>query len=470
LAPWSRRPTCRWKTCSRCTTEAAAAGEGAKDEDEREVEREVSKKEDDGAEGDGEDNVEDESAAGEGARVQRKGKRPSLLADKREADKNREEGVAKSSKPTLMPKPGEKRSMLDDSGEEKHPGGGSMSPPPPAKKSKSELARFYEAAVEGRALRSSAAAGGGGGGGPEEEEDESEPEAGGESSDHEGSRDYSWKKTIMIGPSYQASVPSGMADYDGDALPYENEDKLLWDPKLLKFGEVEGYLSKSQESLQQAASGVASLPQGLHTRDDEQALHMLLQCGYNYEEALRRRRMNAVPPAETMTLWSEEECRAFELGLRLYGKDFHMIQQQKVRTRSVGELVQFYYLWKKTERHDVFATATRLEKKKYTLHPGTTDYMDRFIEEQDPSRDRSSSPNYHSLLYGADAKKSQSPTLNLSRPGEHQSATNGDSAAVDNTTPVALGNSNNGAAGDADGATTTESSMTPVSGGASTAQ
>jgi hypothetical protein len=49
-----------------------------------------------------------------------------------------------------------------------------------------------------------------------------------------------------------------------------------------------------------------------------------------------------------------------------------MIQQQKVRTRSVGELVQFYYLWKKTERHDVFANATRLEKKKYTLHPGVS--------------------------------------------------------------------------------------------------
>ena len=101
-----------------------------------------------------------------------------------------------------------------------------------------------------------------------------------------------------------------------------------------------------------------------------QALHLLLQCGYNCEEALRRRRMNAVPAVETMTLWSEEECRAFELGLRLYGKDFHMIQSQKVRTRSVGELVQFYYLWKKTERHDVFANNTRLEKKKYTLHPG----------------------------------------------------------------------------------------------------
>ena len=80
--------------------------------------------------------------------------------------------------------------------------------------------------------------------------------------------------------------------------------------------------------------------------------------------------MNAVPTAETMTLWSEEECRSFELGLRLYGKDFHMIQSQKVKTRSVGELIQFYYMWKKTERHDVFANNTRLEKKKYTLHPG----------------------------------------------------------------------------------------------------
>lgn len=43
-----------------------------------------------------------------------------------------------------------------------------------------------------------------------------------------------------------------------------------------------------------------------------------------------------------------------------------------MRTRAVSELVQFYYLWKKTERHDVFAGKNRIEKKKYALHPGTT--------------------------------------------------------------------------------------------------
>ncbi len=74
----------------------------------------------------------------------------------------------------------------------------------------------------------------------------------------------------MIGPSYQASVPSGMAEYEGDALPYENEDKLLWDPNALQFNDVEEYLSKTQESLQQASGGVASIPLGAHVRDDEQ--------------------------------------------------------------------------------------------------------------------------------------------------------------------------------------------------------
>lgn len=148
---------------------------------------------------------------------------------------------------------------------------------------------------------------------------------------------------------------------------------------------------------------------GAKLKDDEQALFSLLQCGHNVEEALRRRRMNSIPSAD-MSLWSEEECRNFEGGLLSYGKDFHLIQQNKVRTRSVGELVQFYYLWKKTERHDVFASKARLEKKKYSLPAGLTDFMDRFLEEQDGSFDRLS-PNVHNNSVG-EAKISSSPHAN----------------------------------------------------------
>ncbi|KAH7936063.1 hypothetical protein HPB52_017522 [Rhipicephalus sanguineus] len=147
---------------------------------------------------------------------------------------------------------------------------------------------------------------------------------------------------------------------------------------------LEEYLCTALEPTANAVGGMNSLPLGSHTRDDEQALYLLLQCGHNIEEALRRRRMNPTIPTmgqsvslpdpfpTEMSLWSEEECRSFESGLRLYGKDFHLIQLHKVRTRSVGELVHFYYLWKKTERHDIFASKVRLEKKKYALHPGTT--------------------------------------------------------------------------------------------------
>ncbi|KAH8035605.1 hypothetical protein HPB51_007840 [Rhipicephalus microplus] len=59
---------------------------------------------------------------------------------------------------------------------------------------------------------------------------------------------------------------------------------------------VEKYLSSAQEPTANAMDGMNSLPLGSHTRDDEQALYLLLQCGHNIEEALRRRRMNPTIP------------------------------------------------------------------------------------------------------------------------------------------------------------------------------
>lgn len=205
----------------------------------------------------------------------------------------------------------------------------------------------------------------------------------------------------MVGSDYQAVIPEGLCHYD-DALPYENEDKLLWDANSLDFATVEDFLKKA------AALNKLTLPLGKQVRDDEQALYLLQQCGHNIEEALRRIRINVIPSAESMSLWSEEECRNFESGVRCFGKNFHLIQQNKVRTRSVGELVQFYYLWKKSERHDIFANKTRLEKKKYTLHPGLTDFMDRFLEDQD-GRDRSSSPNVQ--INATESKKGSGDVL-----------------------------------------------------------
>ncbi|RMX40082.1 hypothetical protein pdam_00002308 [Pocillopora damicornis] len=192
----------------------------------------------------------------------------------------------------------------------------------------------------------------------------------GESSSSSDDEDYSpedWKKEIQIGPDHQAEVPEVLGPNYQDA-PYLKDDKCLWDPR-----KVNG--------------------KDYVIRDDEQALYLLLQCDYIVEEAISKRKSQTNPQAE-MALWSEDECRDFESGLRVYGKDFRQIQKNKVISRSVGEIVQFYYLWKKTERHDAFACQTRLTKKKYAFHPGITDYMDRFLDENESAASsRASSPH-----------------------------------------------------------------------------
>lgn len=155
-------------------------------------------------------------------------------------------------------------------------------------------------------------------------------------SDEEEDLDYlpdeeDGKKTIMIGTDHQAFIPEGLLKYD-DALPYENEDKLLWDPSKVNDQDIEDYLCKFSSATNGQSANHTSQTSGIkHLRDDEQALLLLVQCGNNCEEALRRRRLGAVQPTtNTMSIWSEEECRNFENGLRLFGKSFHEIQESKV--------------------------------------------------------------------------------------------------------------------------------------------
>ncbi|XP_063259352.1 mesoderm induction early response protein 2 isoform X2 [Prinia subflava] len=236
------------------------------------------------------------------------------------------------------------------------------------------------------------------------------------------------KKEIMVGPQYQATVPILRLNRHRQKvlflLAYENEDQLLWDPNILPEREVEEFLYRAVRRQWDELS-TSSLPEGEVVKDNEQALYELVKCNFNAEEALRRLRFNVKvirgedPPflcssrhmqlsldsahllqlflsaADELCAWSEEECRNFEHGFRVHGKNFHLIQANKVRTRSVGECVEYYYMWKKSERFDYFTQQTRLGRKKYVLHPGATDFTDNDldgVEVENTNRSRSSPP------------------------------------------------------------------------------
>ncbi|XP_021395787.2 mesoderm induction early response protein 2 isoform X2 [Lonchura striata] len=178
------------------------------------------------------------------------------------------------------------------------------------------------------------------------------------------------KKEIMVGPQYQATVPILRLNRHRQKA-YENEDQLLWDPNILPEREVEEFLYRAVKRQWDELSST-SLPEGEVVKDNEQALYELVKCNFNAEEALRRLRFNVKVIRDELCAWSEEECRNFEHGFRVHGKNFHLIQANKVRTRSVGECVEYYYMWKKSERYDYFTQQTRLGRKKYVLHPGAT--------------------------------------------------------------------------------------------------
>ncbi|XP_068011508.1 mesoderm induction early response protein 3 isoform X6 [Melanerpes formicivorus] len=188
------------------------------------------------------------------------------------------------------------------------------------------------------------------------------------------------RKEIMIGSQYQAEIPPYLGRYSDNEKVYENEDHLLWKPDVISESKVKEYLLET--SLRTGNKNIIGrIPEGLHTRDNEQALYELLKSSHNIKEAFESYCSNGKSSQEEMTAWTEEECRSFEHALLIYGKDFHLIQKNKVRTRTVAECVAFYYMWKKSERYDYFAQQTRFGKKRYNHHPGVTDYMDRLVDE-----------------------------------------------------------------------------------------
>ncbi|XP_075788532.1 mesoderm induction early response protein 3 isoform X1 [Pelodiscus sinensis] len=188
------------------------------------------------------------------------------------------------------------------------------------------------------------------------------------------------RKEIMVGSQYQAEIPPYLGKYSDDEKVYENEDQLLWRPEVVSEIKIKEYLFET--SLRTGnEKAIGRIPEGIHTRDNEQALYELLKCNHNIKEAIERYCSNGKASQEEMTAWTEEECRNFEHALLIYGKDFHLIQKNKVRSRTVAECVAFYYMWKKSERYDYFAQQTRFGKKRYNHHPGVTDYMDRLVDE-----------------------------------------------------------------------------------------
>uniref|UniRef100_A0A667XB42 Arginine-glutamic acid dipeptide repeats protein n=1 Tax=Myripristis murdjan TaxID=586833 RepID=A0A667XB42_9TELE len=85
------------------------------------------------------------------------------------------------------------------------------------------------------------------------------------------------------------------------------------------------------------------------SRDDTtlNALNMLHASHYDAAKALQRLVKKPVPKL-IEKCWSEDDVKRFIKGLRQYGKNFFRIRKDLLPSKKTGELITFYYHWKKT--------------------------------------------------------------------------------------------------------------------------
>ncbi|XP_064423858.1 arginine-glutamic acid dipeptide repeats protein isoform X4 [Latimeria chalumnae] len=156
---------------------------------------------------------------------------------------------------------------------------------------------------------------------------------------------------IRVGPSHQAKLPElqPFPSPDGE-LVTENEE-LVWMPGVNDC-DLLMYLraARSMAAFAGMCDG-GSTEDGCvaASRDDTtlNALNTLHESSYDAGKALQRLVKKPVPKL-IEKCWSEDEVKRFIKGLRQYGKNFFRIRKELLPNKETGELITFYYHWKKT--------------------------------------------------------------------------------------------------------------------------
>eukprot|EP00116_Pleurobrachia_bachei_P004834 sb/3465096/ len=166
-----------------------------------------------------------------------------------------------------------------------------------------------------------------------------------------------WKKEISIGPEFQAEIPPLQ---DKSNLAEETEDQgdtLLWRPDKLNSDDLYKYLSSLYSK--------EELPIEDFHRDDEQTDTSKQPIITRYLD-----HVTGYQPIRDQYYYLSNFQQNFELGLKMFGKQFHLIHKNNVPSRKISEIIQFYYLWKKTERYDIFIRYSKIGSKRYIFNPG----------------------------------------------------------------------------------------------------
>ncbi|XP_029176264.1 arginine-glutamic acid dipeptide repeats protein isoform X4 [Nylanderia fulva] len=167
---------------------------------------------------------------------------------------------------------------------------------------------------------------------------------------------------IRVGPSHQelvscqARLPEFRPGIPGELPPdpefSKEREELRWIPAMILDGDLLMYLRAARSMAAFAGMCDGGSPDDgclAAARDDTtiNALDILHDIGYDPTNALQAL-VKCPAPKGIDKKWSEEETKRFVKGLRQFGKNFSRIRKDLLPHKDTSELVEFYYLWKKT--------------------------------------------------------------------------------------------------------------------------
>ncbi|TRY91764.1 hypothetical protein DNTS_023729 [Danionella cerebrum] len=173
------------------------------------------------------------------------------------------------------------------------------------------------------------------------------------------------KGEIRVGNKYQADITDLLNDEEEDERELEKLEEKVWDPSSpLSEKQINQFLvvARSVGTFARALDCSSSVRQpSLHmsaaaaSRDITlfHAMDTLHKNGYDMTRAIAALVPQGGPVLcrDEMEEWSSSEANLFEEALEKYGKDFTDIQQDFLPWKSLTSIIEYYYMWKTTDRY-----------------------------------------------------------------------------------------------------------------------
>ncbi|XP_043235499.1 metastasis-associated protein MTA3-like isoform X2 [Amphibalanus amphitrite] len=175
------------------------------------------------------------------------------------------------------------------------------------------------------------------------------------------------KGEIRVGGKYQADMSVATLRPPGEPDPRRSKDleTLVWTPNHdLPDRQIDQFMviARSVGTFARALDCSSSVKQpSLHmsaaaaSRDITlfHAMDVLHKNGYDMSRALASLVPSSGPVLcrDEMEEWSASEANLFEEALEKYGKDFNDVRQDFLPWKSNAQLVEYYYMWKTTDRY-----------------------------------------------------------------------------------------------------------------------